>query len=323
MNLTEDEALLVETVKRLVSDEVTHSSRGWDSTGLPEAIFKSLGELGLLAIITSEPHGGAGLSHRDLGLVVRELARGDVALAYALANHNQALALLANAGHSDLEDFISGEKRLAWRFADAPEKPFACDAMVRLHADTLELQTCTVDLDAHKELGARALGYARDESDAPSTYPCVFMKPTLLAETTLLNSCIACGLGEAALSTATDYALERKQFGKPIANFQAIQWKLADGYMLLEAATLLTEQALSSAREPMTSMALKASIDAVTKLVDDGLQTHGGYGYTEEYAIEKYYRDAQFLASLHGTRRAQALKIADSILQLARQQQGA
>ena len=323
MNLSDDEVLLVETVKRLVNDEVASAARSWEANGLPQDIFKSIGELGLLAIITPEDRGGAGLSHRDLGLVVMELARGDVALAHALANHNQALALLARCGHPELDDFIAGVKKLSWRFAGAVDKPFACDAVVSVHADTLEYHVSMVDLEAHKELGARALGYGQTKSEDPTVYNHAIDHEALNAETTLLVSCIACGLGHAALAVAADYALERKQFGKPIANFQAIQWKLADGHMLLEAASLLTEQALNETKEPQTSMALKASIDAVTKLVDDGLQTHGGYGYTEEYAIEKYYRDAQFLASLRGTRRAQALKIADSILEFARHQQGA
>ena len=88
--------------------------------------------------------------------------------------------------------------------------------------------------------------------------------------------------------------------------------------MLLEAAELLIGQALQTPSPTSAAMALKASLDAVTKLVDDGLQTHGGYGYTEDFDIEKYYRDAQFLAGQLGTRRRQSLQIAQAILNQAR-----
>ena len=80
MHLTEDEALLVETVTKLVSDEVKPFARGWETTGIPKELWTTLGELGLLAITTPESKGGAGFGLRDLGLVVGYLAQGDLAL---------------------------------------------------------------------------------------------------------------------------------------------------------------------------------------------------------------------------------------------------
>lgn len=318
MYLNEDEALLVETVTRFVSDEVTGEARSWEKTGIPKQLWASLGELGLLAIITPESSGGAGLGLRDLGLVAGHLAQGDLALAWALVRHNQAVALLAAAEHPEIETYLTGQERLDWTDKDQGHA-FGCDAQVVVSATELRLLKCEPNTASSKPIGARGLGiYDVETDDTLGTYEREIDLQALASASSLYAACVAWGLGVSALKAATDYALERQQFGKPIAQFQAIQWKLADGSMLLQAAELLTEKALAEPQLAQSAMAYKASIDAVTKLVDDGLQTHGGYGYTEDFDIEKYYRDAQFLAAQLGTRRGQSLKLAQDILNHAR-----
>lgn len=318
MYVSEDEALLVETVTRFVSDAVHSSARSWESQGIPSDLWASLGELGLLAITTAESHGGAGLGLRDLGLVAAHLSQGDLALAWAVVRHNQALAVLAASGHTSLDAYLSGQSRLDWAHG-VTDQIRGCDAVVIVSDAEISLRACTAQPSTSKSIGARGLGDAVEVAEVPiAHYPSNLQFPDLAAQSSLLAACIAWGLGSSALKAATHYALDRQQFGKPIAQFQAIQWKLADGSMLLEAACLLIDQALHAPTPARASMAYKASLDAVTKLVDDGLQTHGGYGYTEDFDIEKYYRDAQFLAGQMGTRRGQSLQLAQDILNQVR-----
>ncbi len=128
------------------------------------------------------------------------------------------------------------------------------------------------------------------------------------------------GLGLAAMDCATKYALERSQFGKPIAEFQATQWKIADRYTELEAARLLLlnaaykkEQGRSFARE--ASMAKVFSTEAANRACYDAVQILGGYGYTRDYPVERYARDARIATIYEGTSEIQRLIISRSILQ--------
>ena len=129
----------------------------------------------------------------------------------------------------------------------------------------------------------------------------------------------ALGIGLAALKEARDYALERKSFGKPIANLQAIQWMLADTATELEAARLLTLRAawLKEQGKPFTqeaSMAKLYSSEAANRACYRGLQVHGGYGYVKEYAIERLTRDARVTTIYEGTSEIQRLVIGRTLL---------
>ena len=130
---------------------------------------------------------------------------------------------------------------------------------------------------------------------------------------------LALGLGVGAFEASRRYALERKQFGKPIAEFQAIQWKLANMAMELEAARLLTYRAayLCDQGEDFSkaaSMAKLFSSEAAMRASDEAIQVHGGYGYTAEFPVERYYRDAKLCTIGEGTSEIQRLVIARHIL---------
>ena len=315
MHLTEDEALLVETVTKLVSDEVKPFARGWETTGIPKELWTTLGELGLLAITTPESKGGAGLGLRDLGLVVGYLAQGDLGLAWALARHNQALAILAETPFQNIEPYLTGQLQIDWSRTSTINASQGCDSLLVLEDEQVVLRHCSRVASPQRFIGGRSLGHAElDPEKSDEALGSYEDTEGLESQGALLAACMAWGLGRSALDAATTYALDREQFGRPIAQFQAIQWKLADGALLLEAAELLIDDGLSHPTTSRSAMAFKASLDALTKLVDDGLQTHGGYGYTEDFDIEKYYRDAQFLAGRMGTRRGQSLKLAQTIL---------
>jgi len=125
----------------------------------------------------------------------------------------------------------------------------------------------------------------------------------------------ALGIAGAALERSVRYAKERTAFGKPIADFQAIEWMLADMKVRLETARLLVYHAawLRLAGQPFSraaSMAKLYASEAATFVTHRAIQIHGGYGYTEDYQVERYYRDARVTEIYEGTSEIQRLVIA-------------
>ena len=130
---------------------------------------------------------------------------------------------------------------------------------------------------------------------------------------------LSVGLAQGAYEAARRYALERHQFGQPIAAFQAIQWKLADNATRIEAARLLTyraaylkDQGKRTTRE--SSMAKLFASEIAVRAADDCVQIHGGYGFVKDYPAEKYFRDVKLLTIGEGTSEIQRLVIARQLL---------
>lgn len=131
---------------------------------------------------------------------------------------------------------------------------------------------------------------------------------------------LALGIGQAALDAAVRYSLERKQFERRISEFQAIQWKIADAATELEAARLLLmnaafrkEQGRPYAKE--ASMAKLFATETANRVCYEALQIFGGYGYTAEFPVERYSRDARITTIYEGTSEIQRLIIARDVLQ--------
>jgi butyryl-CoA dehydrogenase len=132
----------------------------------------------------------------------------------------------------------------------------------------------------------------------------------------------ALGIAQAAYDAARAYALERRQFGRRIADFQAIQWKLADMATEIDAARLLVYRAawLKQQGQPHTEAGAKAKLFAsemARRQTGEAIQIFGGYGYTREFPVERHYRDAKITEIYEGTSEIQRLVIARSILGLA------
>jgi alkylation response protein AidB-like acyl-CoA dehydrogenase len=127
------------------------------------------------------------------------------------------------------------------------------------------------------------------------------------------------GLGQRALELALRYAQERRTFGKPIAQHQAIQFKLAEMGTKLEAARLLTIKAarMKDAGERSdleAGMAKLFASEAAKEICEESLRIHGGYGYSKEYEIERLYRDAPLLLIGEGTSEIQKMVIGRTLL---------
>jgi alkylation response protein AidB-like acyl-CoA dehydrogenase len=129
----------------------------------------------------------------------------------------------------------------------------------------------------------------------------------------------AAGIARGALEEATAYALERRQFGRPIAEFQAIQWMLADMATRIEASWVLMcrAAALKDAGKPFAreaSMAKLCASETAMWSTTKAVQIHGGYGYVTDFPVERYMRDAKLAEIGEGTSEVQRMIIAKSIL---------
>jgi butyryl-CoA dehydrogenase len=130
---------------------------------------------------------------------------------------------------------------------------------------------------------------------------------------------ISLGLAQAAFEYAVNYARERKAFGKPIAEQQAIQWMLADAATEIEVARNMLYKAawLKEQKRPYNKEAAMAKMFATEmaeRVCRNAIQIHGGYGYSSEYPVERIYRDARLMTIGEGTSEIQRLVIARHVL---------
>jgi alkylation response protein AidB-like acyl-CoA dehydrogenase len=172
-------------------------------------------------------------------------------------------------------------------------------------SDTVELTLEDVRVDDSQRLGEVDQGF-RDTMQ-------------ILDRGRISIAAMALGLGRGALEMAVSYAKDRKQFGHPIADFQAIQFMLADSKTELDAAELLTYRAASLAdrgarHSQEAAMAKLFSSEAATRVCNRSLQIHGGYGYTREFNVERHLRDAKICEIGEGTSEVQRSVISKHVL---------
>ena len=130
---------------------------------------------------------------------------------------------------------------------------------------------------------------------------------------------LSVGIAQGAYEAAVKYAKERHQFDKPIADFQAIQFKLADMATQIECSRLLTLQAAATkdAKKPVTQKSAMAKLyasETAVRVSEESVQIHGGYGYTKDYPAEKFWRDSKLCTIGEGTSEIQRIVIAKNLL---------
>ena len=131
---------------------------------------------------------------------------------------------------------------------------------------------------------------------------------------------LAVGLAQGAFEASRGYARERRQFGKPIAHFQAIRWKVADMATRIEAARLLTYRAAWMRDQKVVRTSTASSIaklyssEIAVRAAEECVQIHGGYGFVKDYPAEKYFRDVKLCTIGEGTSEIQRLVIARQLL---------
>ncbi len=334
--MSDDVSALRAAVVQFCTAEVNERARGWDEeASLPAGLAARLGELGLLAATVPEDDGGVGTTWVGAAAIAEALAMGSGSLAAIVAAHEAlgivpVLALgspeqrerllprlvtgeLATGFAGVVAEREAGQWRISGRASDVVGGATASKLVVVASFDG-EPTAFVIDADAGgvvrrraELLGLRAAGVAdvelanvRVEDDA--RLGAAGAADALLVASAdrlrVLFAAIACGLGRAALSSAIAYAKEREQFGQPIAQFQAIQWKLADAATGLDGAALLVHDAAArlDANRPASAAAARALVFAGAKAAaaaHDALQIHGGYGYVSDFPVERHLRDAR------------------------------
>lgn len=171
----------------------------------------------------------------------------------------------------------------------------------------LHLQDCEVPVE--NRLGAEGEGFKAAMRTLDFTRP--------------MTGATAVGVAQAALDAATGYAKERRQFGQPIAEFQGIQFMLADMAMQVHAARLMVHHVATLVDRGVPATVLEASMakcfaaDAAMRVTTDAVQVFGGVGYTREFPVERYMRDAKIMQIYEGTQQIQRIVIAGNLMNLS------
>jgi hypothetical protein len=168
---------------------------------------------------------------------------------------------------------------------------------------TLVMEDCRVPEDAL--LGAEGNGWVDSM--------------TILDGGRISIAALSVGLARGAYEASLAYARERRQFGRPIADFQAIQFYLAEMATDIDAARLLTERAAAAKDrgEVVTRLSAQAKLfssEIAVRVTERAVQIHGGYGFTKDFPVEKFYRDVKLCTIGEGTSEIQKIVIAKSLL---------
>jgi butyryl-CoA dehydrogenase len=376
LQLTEEQQLLLRSVREFAEAEVKPLARELDETGrFPRDTFKKAAELGLTGISMPEEHGGAGMDHICYEIVIEEIsrvcastsvilsvqnslycdpihrfgteeqkrkflvpfARGEKIGCYALtepqAGSNAAAlatkairkgdryvvngtkAWITNGGAADAAIVYvntqpeKGEKGITALLVEKGTPGFAVgkeEKKLGIHATACtELSFTECEVPVENRIGQEGEGYK-------------------VALSTLDGGRIgiaaqATGIAQGAFEAALSYAQQRQAFGHPIAEFQAIQFMLADMATEIDAARLLARRAAWK-QDTGARFTLEASVaklfasEMATRITHKAIQIHGGYGYSREYPVERAYRDARITEIYEGTSEIQRLVIASWVL---------
>lgn len=287
----------IQSEARAFSRKLSALAESIETHGVSAALMSELGELGMFGITGPEERGGVGMDALAYALVIESLAIGSPSVARIVAAHaGPAVAGLAAAGLLS-EDLLSGGSIASYRPSDESLAPLSDGPLI--DAGTIYARASG---DALQTTGHRGAGLGRPAGEGESLAQ---VDPIpLKAWHDLGLAALALGSGESAYQTGVGYALERQQFGRPIARFQAIQWKIANSATHLEAARQLVFRAASTLEPSHCASARVMASRAALLAADEALQIHGGYGYTEEYPVERHLRSVRMCASNDSQRAA-------------------
>jgi alkylation response protein AidB-like acyl-CoA dehydrogenase len=297
---------------------------------------RSLGDLGVLGALVPAELGGLELDMRTVALLLEELARASGALGALVAGHLAVTAALGSARTDQRRRWLPALAR-GERLATLVHEPvtmIAGRAERRLCGSVAAVATAGIDLfvaaDATGDalllldrarvgagevvttLGLRGLSareleldgvVVEDEAVIAGEAPARARRVGLLGV-----AATAVGIAQAAFEAALRYSQQRSTFGRPIAEHQAVQLKLADMATAITAARLLTYDAGASADPVAAGLAKILASEMACAVTLESMRIHGGYGYTTEFPVERYYRDAAHLpAALGGNDRERSI----------------
>jgi alkylation response protein AidB-like acyl-CoA dehydrogenase len=357
--LTEEQRAFAQSARDFAQAELAPHAAHWDEEAIfPREAIAKAGELGFCGLYAPEAAGGLALPRLDATLVFEEMAAADPSTTAFITIHNMATWMLGTWATPAVRDhwgplLCSGDKLASYCLTEPGAGSDAASLKTRAElvgheyvlngskafisgagsTDVLILMARTGDAQS----GAAGISAFVVPADAPGiTYDNVRIPADHLLGREGEGFKIAmkgldggriniatCSVGAAqgALAQAQQYMQDRKQFGKPIASFQALQFKLADMATELVAARQMVRLAASKldagARDASTycAMAKRFATDAGFTVCNEALQMHGGYGYIREYPLERLLRDARVHQILEGTNEIMRVIIARRMLE--------
>jgi butyryl-CoA dehydrogenase len=379
IELTEEQKLLRETVRRFAEEVAKPRAKEIDETGeFPRSFFDQAGELGLAGVAVPEEYGGAGMDALSYCLVIEEISRVCATSGVILSVNNSLVcdpilkfgseeqkrelltplasgqklgcfaltepgagsdaAALRTTARRDGDDYVlDGNKVFITNGTDADVAlVFANVDLAKKHkgitAFLVPADTPGYSHGTHEfKLGVNASGtteLAFEGMRVPARYRLGEEGEGFkVAMSTLDGGRIgiaaqAVGIAQGAFEEALAYSQQREQFNQHLSDFQAIQFYLADMATEIDAARLLTWKA-AWAKENQKRFTLEAAqaklfaSEMAQRVTNKALQIHGGYGYTKEYNVERYFRDARITEIYEGTSEIQKMVIADWVLNKA------
>jgi butyryl-CoA dehydrogenase len=376
IELTEEQKLLQETVRRFAEEVAGPRAKEIDQTGVfPRDFFDQAGELGLAGVSVPEEYGGAGMDTLSYCLVIEEVSRVCATSGVILSVNNSLVCdpLLKFGNEEQKKEFLtplaSGKKLGCFALTEpgAGSDPSGLLTTARRDGDDYVLNGTKIFItngtDADVALVFASIDLEKKHrgitcfivpADTPGYHhgPHEFKLGVNASGTTELSftdmriparwrlgedgegfkvamstldggrvgiSAQAVGIAQAAFEEALAYAQQREQFNQKISEFQAIQFYLADMSTELDAGRLLTWKA-AWAKENQKRYTLEAAqaklftSEMAQRVTNKALQIHGGYGYTKEYNVERYFRDARITEIYEGTSEIQKIVIADWVL---------
>ena len=313
---SEEEQMLIDQLTEWARGELLPHAQEWDEEQeLPASVLRGAEDLGLYMISLSEKHGGLEMGFSAALVAVELLAMFESSLALKVALLNGPLASLwpdelpvadATWGVGQLQidqrgatgylNEVPWGESAKWLFFPQGD---------RLYVINLESERVS-RTSQRDRLGLRCAEWVSLRFDGAPTTAYPLRRRDRLRAQAWMNlgwASLAIGAGAAGINEGIKYATERAQFGKPISEFQAIQWMISDSLTELDAARLLTYEAaraLESGEEwdvregaRLAAQARLLAAEASHHACDRGLQMHGGYGFTREYPIERFWRDVQ------------------------------
>lgn len=320
-----EQEMILDAVRGLAA-RVAPQAAAWDRADQIEpAVFEQLAELGLTGVFLDEAQGGSGFGTTTGLLAIEALAEASGALALRLASAaGAALPILAAAGmghegltsllgHSRYPALLEGVRRTSggvdrrllgearWVVGGLGARSLV---MTADDGEVFFVEEASVRGEPARGLGMRGAGLAHIRLEG-------FRVPTplgrlpasethhLAAQARLAVAAVGVGVGRAAVNEARNYALSRKQFGRPIGDFQAVQWMLADAATEVDAAGLLVRRGglrLESGADGIeeSEAALVLAAEAALSAAQKAIQVHGGYGFVREFPVERLARDARY-----------------------------
>lgn len=334
--LTEEQDLILDTVKKFVADVAGPKALDCDEHNqFAREQFDGLGELGLYGVSVPEDFGGAGLGALSLVLALEELGKGCTSTARLFLTQAgvvptalQGLDSAADAFEkvlmgTEVAAFVGPDNGVAWNGSALEGSAdvvtgggeAGCFVVAAVTADGVPV-LCLVEKGNANVEAVHALGF---RAAAPAKVSFSGSAATLLAEGDDAKARIEAAqriarLGAAALATGSTFASvelsrahtsQRIAFGKPLLRQQAVMHKLVESRRRGEASKHLAWQAArmiddGENADALVEMAFLSAVDAAVHAADEGIQVHGGYGYTTEYHVERHYRDAKTTEVLDG-----------------------